>query len=407
MSDHVRVAVTGLGCISALGHSVAELWSALEAGRSGIGPLTRVPLDQVQVTVAAEVKQFDETRHFNERELRLFDRFTQFALVAAQEAVADAGIDFGRDAALGLETAVIVASGAGGWTTLDEAFYRIHRLNRPRPHPLTIPRLMISAATSQISIKYGIKGPAFCISSACSSANHAIGEAYWMIRTGRARAALVGGSEAEISAASQRSWETLRVLAPDTCRPFSQGRKGMVIGEGAGMLVLERFDDARKRGARVYGEIAGYGLSGDARDIVMPDADGAARAMRQAIGTAGLRPGDIQYINAHGTGTQVNDAAEVKAIKMVFGQEAGRLMVSSTKSMHGHALGATSAIEAVATVKAIEHGVVPPTANYEGPDPECDLDHVPHVARRARISAALSNSLAFGGLNAVLAFKAV
>jgi nodulation protein E len=245
------------------------------------------------------------------------------------------------------------------------------------------------------------------VSSACSSSNHAIGEAYWMIRTGRARAAVTGGSEAEISITSQRSWESLRVLAPDTCRPFSAGRKGMVIGEGAGMLVLERFDDATKRGARIYCEIAGYGLSADATDIVTPDADGAARAIRQALDTSGCNPGDIDYINAHGTGTLLNDATEVAAIKMAFGPAARRVMVSSTKSMHGHALGAASAIEAVATIKAMEQSVVPPTANYFGPDPDCDLDHVPNTARQAHIGAALSNSLAFGGLNAVLAFKKV
>lgn len=407
MSDRVRVAVTGIGCISAIGSNATEMWSALEHGRSGIGAITRVPPDHVQIKVAAEVKNYDETRHFSDRELLACDRYTQFALLSSKEAVDDAGLDFARDEALASETAVIVASGVGGWTTIDDTFYRIHQLDRPRPHPLTIPRMMISAATSQVTLKYGLKGPAFCVSSACASANHAIGEAYWMIRSGRARAALAGGSEAEISIASQRGWESLRVLAPDTCRPFSRDRKGMVIGEGAGMLVLERLDEAMARGARVYCELAGYGLSADAKDLVMPDADGAARAIRQAIDTAGLNPGDVDYINAHGTGTPLNDATEVEAIKRVFGAAARRLMVSSTKSMHGHALGATAALEAVATIQAMARRVVPPTANYLGPDPDCDLDHVPNIARQAQIRAALSNSLAFGGLNAVLAFKAV
>jgi nodulation protein E len=407
MSDPVRVVVTGIGCISALGHTVPDVWSALQNGRSGIGPLTQVPLDQVNIGIAAEVKGYNEAAHFSERELLIYDRYTQFALLSAQEAIADAGISFTQNEALGLETAVIVASGVGGWSTIDTTFYNLHKLGKSRAHPLTIPRLMISAATSQISLKYGLKGPAFCVSSACSSSNHAIGEAYWMIRTGRARAAVTGGSEAEISITSQRSWESLRVLAPDTCRPFSVGRKGMVIGEGAGMLVLERLDDARKRGARIYCEIAGYGLSADAADIVTPDAGGAARAIRQALETASCNPEDIDYINAHGTGTPLNDATEVTAIKMAFGTAAERLMVSSTKSMHGHALGASSAIEAVATIKAIEQGVVPPTANHLGFDPACDLDHVPNTARQAPIGAALSNSLAFGGLNAVVAFKKV
>ena len=407
MAEPVRVAVTGIGSISSLGHNVGEIWDALVACKSGIAQLTQAPLDQVNIKIAAEVKNYDETKRFDERELLVYDRYTQFALIAAKEAMADSGIDFKKDAALGLETAIIVASGVGGWCTIDQAFYSLHKLGKPRAHPLTIPRMMISAAASQISMKYGLKGPAFCISSACSSSNHALGEAYWMIRTGRARAALAGGSEAEISLTSQRSWESLRVMASDTCRPFSKDRKGMVIGEGAGILVLERLDDAQKRGAEIYCEMAGYGLSADAGDIVMPDADGAARAMRQALETAGLGPDDVDDINAHGTGTQLNDATEVKAIKSVFGAAAKKLMVTSTKSMHGHALGAASALEAVATVKAIKDGVVPPTANYLGPDPDCDLDHVPNAARKARIRAAFSNSLAFGGLNAVVAFKAV
>lgn len=407
MSEPIRVAVTGIGSISSLGHNVGEIWSSLEAGRSGIATITQVPPEQVNIKIAAEVKNYDETKHFDDRELLVFDRFTQFALLSAKEAVADSGLDFKKDAALGLETATIVASGIGGWSTIDQAFYSLHKLGKPRTHPLTIPRMMISAAASQVSMKFGLKGPAFCVSSACSSANHAIGEAYWMIRTGRARAALAGGAEAEISLTSQRSWESLRVMASDTCRPFSKDRKGMVLGEGAGILVMERLDEARKRGAKIYCEIAGYGLSADAGDIVMPDADGAARAIRQALQSSGLNPDDVDYVNAHGTGTQLNDVTEVKALKTVFGPAVKRLMVTSTKSMHGHALGAASALEAVATVKAMEQGVVPPTANYLGPDPECDLDHVPNTARKAKVRAALSNSLAFGGLNAVVAFKAV
>ncbi|MCW5774004.1 MAG: beta-ketoacyl-[acyl-carrier-protein] synthase family protein [Rhodospirillaceae bacterium] len=406
MADPVRVAVTGIGSISSLGHNVGEIWAALEAGKSGIAPLTRVPLDQVNIKIAAEVKDYDEAKHFDERELLVFDRYTQFALLSAAEAVTDAGLDFAKDEALGLETATIIASGVGGWSTIDTAFYNLHKLGKPRAHPLTIPRMMISAAASQISMKYGLKGPAFCVSSACSSANHAIGEAYWMIRTGRARAAVTGGSEASISLTAQRSWEGLRVMAPDTCRPFSKGRKGMVLGEGAGILVLERLEDAQRRGAKIYCEIVGYGLSADAGDIVMPDPNGAARAIGQALATGSLNPDDIDYVNAHGTGTQLNDATEVIALKSVFGEAAKRLMVTSTKSMHGHALGAASALEAVATIKAIEQGVVPPTANYQAPDPDCDLDHVPNTARKTRLRAALSNSLAFGGLNAVLAFKA-
>ncbi len=404
-SETHRVAVTGIGAISALGRNVAEMWDAIAEGRSAIGPITRIPHDQINIKIAAEVKDYDETRLFDEKQLLVYDRFTQFALLAAREAVADSGIDF-EHGALALETAAIVASGVGGWHTIDAAFYNLHALKKLRAHPLTIPRMMISAAASQISMTFGLKGPAFCVSSACSSANHAIGEAFWMVRTGRARAAVCGGSEAAISVASQRSWEGLRVMATDTCRPFSAGRKGMVIGEGAGIIVLVRLEDAQRRGARIYAEIAGYGLSTDAGDIVMPDEDGAARAKKQALATARLDPEDVTYINAHGTGTPLNDVVETRAIKSVFGGHASKLMVSSTKSMHGHALGAASAIEAVATLKAMAHSIVPPTANFLGPDPDCDLDCVPNTARAAPIKAALSNSLAFGGLNAVVAFKA-
>lgn len=405
MTTEPRVVVTGLGCVSALGYSVSDFWSALLEGRSGIGPLTLVPHDAVLVKVAAEVPGYDERHHFDDREIQTYDRYTQFAMLAAREAIADAGMAVGHGTPRGGETAVIVASGVGGWNTIESVVRRLHGPERARPHPLTIPRLMISAATSHICRAFGLRGPAFAISSACASSNHAIGEAYWMIRSGRARAAVVGGAEAEIATTAQRAWESLRVLAPDTCRPFSRDRKGMVIGEGAGMLVLERLDDARQRGARIYCELAGYGLSADAGDIVAPDAEGAARAMRQAMQTARVNPDDVDYINAHGTGTVLNDVTEVRAIKAVLGEAAYQVMVSSTKSMHGHALGATAAIEAVATVMAVAEGVVPPTANYTTPDPECDLDHVPNVARARPVRTALSNSLAFGGLNAVVAFR--
>jgi nodulation protein E len=400
-----RVAVTGLGIVSALGLDVAECWRAIEAGRTGIARIDKPWADQVSINIAGEVKNYDEAKLFDEKELLVYDRFTQFAMLAARQAVADSGLDF--KTALGLESACIVASGVGGWQTIDTAFFNLHKMGKTRVHPFSIPRMMINAAASQISMKYGIKGPVFCVSSACSSSNHALGEAFWMVRLGRARAALAGGTEAQITLTAQRTWESLRVMATDTCRPFSKGRRGMVIGEGAGIVVLERMDDAVKRGARIYAEMVGYGLSADAGDLVIPDEDGAARAMKQALETGGLNPEDVTYINAHGTGTQLNDVTEVKAIKRVFGPAAKSLMVTSTKSMHGHALGGASAIEAVATLKAMAERVVPPTVNFEAPDPECDLDHVPNTARRAPIKAALSNSLAFGGLNAVVAFKAV
>ncbi len=401
-----RVAVTGIGSISSLGHTVPAIWEELKEGRSAIAQITRAPAEKLHIKIAAEIKDYDETAHFGEKELPFYDRFTQFALISAGQAIADAGIDFEKDD-LGAETATIIASGVGGWTTIDESFMRMFETGTTRAHPLTVPRMMISAAASQVTMKFGLTGPAFCVSSACSSANHAIGEAFWMVRAGRARAAVAGGSESEISMISQRSWESVRVLAPDTCRPFSKGRKGMVIGEGAGVLILERLEDAQARGAKIYAEMVGYGLSADAGDIVMPDQRGAERAMAQALATGGLNPEDVTYINAHGTGTQMNDKVETAAIKVVFGDHARQLKISSTKSLHGHALGAAGALEAVATVKAMDEGVIPPTANYQEPDPDCDLDYVPNTAQEVAIDAALSNSLAFGGLNAVLAFRKV
>lgn len=400
-----RVAVTGLGTINSLGNSVDAAWAEIIAGRSAIAQVTSVDASMLHAKVAAEVKGYDESAHFDERELEWLDRFSQFALVAAQQAVDDAGLDFQKDG-LGEETATIVASGIGGYTTMDKAYVRLYKDGIPRARPSTIPRLMISAAASQVSMKHGLTGPTFCVSSACSSANHAIGEAYWMVRSGRVRAAVTGGAEATITLGSQRSWESLRVMATDTCRPFSKDRRGMVIGEGSGILVLERMDEAQARGAKIYAEIVGYGASADAGDIVMPSEVGASRAIRQALTTAGLNPEDVDYVNAHGTGTVLNDVTETKAIKIVFGDAAKRLQVSSTKSMHGHTLGAAGALEAVTTVRAMAEGVIPPTANYLGPDPECDLDYVPNEARDGKIRAAVSNSFAFGGLNAVLAFRA-
>lgn len=401
-----RVAVTGIGSISSLGRTVPAIWEELKEGRSGIATITRADPAKLHIKIAAEVKGYDETSYFTEKELPFYDRFAQFALIAAGQAIEDSGVDFQKDE-LGTETATIIASGVGGWTTIDDSFMRMFETGVARAHPLSVPRMMISAAASQVTMKYGLTGPAFCVSSACSSANHAIGEAFWMVRSGRARAAVAGGSESEISMISQRSWESVRVLAPDTCRPFSKGRKGMVIGEGAGVLILERLEDARARGAKIYAELAGYGLSADAGDIVIPDQKGAERAISQALATAGMNPEDVTYVNAHGTGTVMNDKVETAAIKGVFGDHAGKLKVSSTKSLHGHALGAAGALEAVATIKAMDEGVIPPTANYQEPDPACDLDYVPNAAQEVPIKGALSNSLAFGGLNAVLAFRAL
>jgi nodulation protein E len=407
MTGTHRVAITGLGCIAAPGNDVASFWGALKVARGAIGPVAAVPHDKLNIKIAAEVGDFDPARHFDERKLMLLDRFAQFTLIAARQAVKQAGLDF--KAGLGRETAAIIGTGAGGMNTLEVAYARLHGANgngaTARQIPLTIPRLMVSAAASHVTMEFGITGPSFAVSSACSSANHAIGEAFWMVRTGRARAAVTGGAEACITFGTMKAWEALRVMAPDTCRPFSGGRKGMVLGEGGAVAVLERFEDAKARGAEILAEIAGFGMTADAGDIVQPSETGASDAMNLALKDGGLNPEDVGYINAHGTGTLANDVTETRAIKRSFGAHAAKLMVTSTKSMHGHTLGAAGAVELVAAVMALKEGVVPPTANYQRPDPACDLDYVPNTARPARVGAALSNSFAFGGLNAVLALK--
>jgi nodulation protein E len=288
--------------------------------------------------------------------------------------------------------------------TLDDSFKVLYGGGK-RVHPFTIPKLMVNAPASHISMRHGVTGPGYAIASACSSANHAIGVAFWMVRQGQVDVAITGGTEATITLGTMKGWEALRVVASDTCRPFSAGRKGMVLGEGAGIFVLEPFERAEARGAKIIAELAGFGMSSDAGDLVVPSADGAARAMRAALKDAGLGPEGIDYINAHGTGTPANDPTETAAIKTVFGEHARKLAVTSTKSVHGHALGAAGALELAITLCAMRDGRVPPTANFLGPDPACDLDYVPNESRALPIRAALSNSFAFGGLNAVLALR--
>jgi nodulation protein E len=331
------------------------------------------------------------------------DRFAQFAVIAAREAVASAGVQW--TSAVRENAAIVTGSCVGGQTAQDVGFQELYKLGHNRVHPLTIPKTMANAGASHISMEFGITGPSFTVSTACASAAHAIGQALWMVRTGAADLAIAGGSEAPFSLGILKAWEAMRVVSPDTCRPFSKDRRGMILGEGAAMFVLEPLEAALARGARIHAEIVGVGMSSDASHITQPSADGAARAMRAALRDAGLAPEQIAYINAHGTATQANDIAETAAIRTVFGPHAGRLAVSSTKSMHGHALGAAAALECLATVTALRDGILPPTANFNQPDPECDLDVIPNQAREAQVEYALSNSFAFGGLNAVLALR--
>jgi len=398
-----RVVVTGIGVISALGHNWCEFWRALREGRSGICPMESVDRALLRFQNGAEVRGYDASRHFDEKEIGLLDRFAQFGVVAAREAIAAAQIEWTPE--LREETAIVTGSCVGGQTTQDDGFINLYRNNIPRVNPLTIPRTMENAAASRISLETGVVGPTYTVSTACSSSNHAIGQAFWMVRSGAARMAIAGGSEAVFSLGFLKAWEAMRVVAPDTCRPFSRDRRGLILGEGGAMLVLEPLESAQARGATVYGEMVGFGMSSDAFHITQPSPDGAARAMRAVLADAGLQPEDIGYINAHGTGTIANDATETTAIRKVFDAHADRLAVSSTKSMHGHTLGAAGAIEAIATLLALRDGVLPPTANYTEPDPACDLDVVANVPRPCPIEFALSNSFAFGGLNAVLAFR--
>jgi nodulation protein E len=404
VSDVNRVVVTGLGAVTPLGHTAATYWANLKQGVNGIGPITLAATpEELTQKVAAEVKDFDPLKHFEERQISSLDRISQFAVVAAREAIAQAAITF--DMPLSVRTACIVGSGAGGQTTQDDSFRLVYLEKKKRIYPLTVPKLMVNAPASQVSMHCGLRGPAFVVASACASATHAIGLAFHMVRSGQVDCAVTGGAEACITFGGMRAWEALRVMAPDACRPFSIDRKGLVLGEGAAMLVLEPLQRALARGADILGEIVGFGMSADAADLTAPDLGGMTRAMEGALADGKLAAQDIQYINAHGTGTAANDATETQALHRLFGAHAGKLAVSSTKSMVGHALGAAGALEMVATLLAVHEAIVPPTIGYLGPDPVCDLDYVPNEARALTIDAALSNSFAFGGLNAVLAVK--
>jgi nodulation protein E len=398
-----RVVITGLGVICAVGRDVEEFWTALVAGRSGIGPLRSVPHAGLRFAHAAEVSGYNPHDHFPPKKADLLDRFAQFALVAARQAVSGSRIDLSNGSRC--RAAVILGSCVGGQSTEDQGFIDLYVENRNRVHPLTVPRVMANAGASHVTMEFGLTGPAYTVATACSSSTHAIGQAFWMVRQGTVDYALAGGSEAPLSFGHLKAWEAMRVVAPDTCRPFSRDRRGLILAEGGAMLLLESLQSATARGATVLGEIVGFGMTADADHLTLPSSAGAARAMQAAIDDAGIAPERVGYINAHGTGTIANDSMETVAIRKTFAAHADRLAISSTKSMHGHALGATGAIEAVATVLTLKHGMIPPTINYCEPDPECDLDVVPHQARSAQLEYALSSSFAFGGLNAVLAFR--
>ncbi|MDE3110102.1 MAG: beta-ketoacyl-[acyl-carrier-protein] synthase family protein, partial [Acidobacteriota bacterium] len=391
-----RVAITGIGIISPLGLNLKENWDALSQGRSAIGPIQSVDCSKLRFQNGAEVRGFEPARHFPGGKEDQLDRFAQFSVVAARDALRDSGVEL--DAELRQSCAVICGSAVGGQAAIEKGFEDLWVAGRGRVHPLTIPKTMANAGASQISMDLGLSGPTYTVSTACSSANHAIGQAFRAVKNGDAEMAVTGGSEAFFTIGMLRAWEAMRVIAPDTCRPFSKGRRGMILGEGGAMMILEPLEVAKARGAKIYAEICGFGMTSDAHHLTQPTVEGPARAMRAALRDAALAPEEVGYINAHGTGTPGNDPVETRAIRAVFGAHAGKIGVSSTKSLHGHALGAAGALEAVATILALQRGILPPTGNFTEPDPECDLDYIPNQPRSASVHAALSNSFAFGGL---------
>lgn len=397
-----RVAITGAGVICALGRNAEEVRTALKAGKGGIAPLQCMDGLQLRFRNGAEIPGYREEEFFSRSQSQLMDPFAQYGLIAAREAVKAAGLEI--ESPRRGRAAVITGSAMGGQATQDLGFEQLYKRNGSI-HPLSIARTMANAAASHIAMEFGVTGPAFTISTACSSATHAIGLAAWMVRSGAADVAITGGSEAPFSPGCLKAWEAMRVVSADTCRPFSRDRSGMILGEGAAMFVLEAEEIARARGARIQAVIAGLGMSSDAHHITHPSVDGPARAMQTALEDAGLAPEQIGHINAHGTGTQVNDPAEAAAIRRVFGEHTDHIAVSGTKSMHGHALGAAGALEMFATMVALQDGVIPPTINFTEADPQCALDVVTNAARRQETEFALSNSFAFGGLNAVLALQ--
>jgi nodulation protein E len=398
-----RVVITGIGVISAIGLTRNAFWRSLVDGKCGVRTVPSPDFEQLRFKHAADVEGFVPEDHLPAKEISLMDRFAQFAVVTAKEAMAQSGLEL--TAAMREEGAIITGSCIGGRSAEELGYRELYIHNRNRVHPLTIPLGMSNAGTSHISMQFGIQGPSYTISTACASSGHAIGQAFHMVRSGIAPVALAGGSEAPLYFGNLKAWEAMRVISKDTCRPFSADRSGLVLGEGAAMLVLEPLEAALARGARPIAEIVGFGMSADACHITQPSAEGPARAMRMALRDAGLAPEQIGYINAHGTATEVNDRTETAAIRLVFGAHADKLAISSTKSMHAHTLGAAGAIEAAASALTLVNGIIPPTVNYTRPDPACDLDVVPNAARTQQVEACLSNSFAFGGLNAVLALR--
>ena len=400
-----RVVITGAGTINALGHTVPATLEAMREGRCGIGPLHIRDVDRLSIQIGGQVQGYDPETHFNRQQISLYDRFTQFTLLAAKEAIEQSGLSF--DGEFATQSGVVLGTAGGGVNTWDENYRTVYEEGKNRVHPFVVPKLMNNAAASQVSMAWNLRGPSFTVASACASSNHAMGQAIHMIRSGMTQVMITGGSESMLCFGGVKAWEGLRVMSKDACRPFSANRNGMVQGEGAAVFVFEDYDHAKARGAVMLAEVVGFAMTSDAADIVMPSKQGAARAIAGAMKDAGLNRDEVGYINAHGTGTAANDKTECAAVADVFGHHADKLMISSTKSMHGHLIGGTGAVELLACIMALRDGIVAPTIGYEEPDPECALDVVPNEAREAKVGAALSNAFAFGGLNAVLALKKI
>ncbi len=400
-----RVVITGAGTINALGHSVPETLEAMAEGRCGIGPLDIRDVERLSIRIGGQVRGFEPEAHFNRQQISLYDRFTQFTMLAAAEAMAQSGLSFSGD--LAARSGVVLGTAGGGVQTWDENYRAVYEAGKNRVHPFVVPKLMNNAAASHVSMEYNLKGPSFTVATACASSNHAMGQAFHMIRSGMATVMVTGGAESMLCFGGVKAWEGLRVMSKDACRPFSANRNGMVQGEGAAVFVFEEYEHARARGAEMLAEVVGFAMTSDAADIVMPSRQGAARAMAGAMADGGINPEQVGYINAHGTGTAANDKTECAAVSDVFGQHADALMISSTKSMHGHLIGGTGAVELLACIMALRDGIIAPTIGYQERDLECALDVVPNEAREAKVEVVLSNAFAFGGFNAVLALRAV
>lgn len=392
-----RVVITGHGAISALGMSATATRASMREGVCGIGPLEFQDVERLSITIGGQIRDYRPEDHFGRQELTLYDPFTQFALLAAREAMAESGLVI--DEALSERAGVVLGTAGGGLQTQDENYRSVYEEGKNRVHPFVVPRLMNNAAASHVSMAHHLQGPTYTVATACSSSNHAMGQALNLIRAGQADVVLTGGSESMLCFGGIKAWEGLRVMSKDGCRPFCATRNGMVQGEGAAVFVFEEYGHARARGATMLAEVKGFAMTSDASDIVMPNVVGATRAMRGALRDAGLNASDIGYINAHGTSTQVNDRVESIAIKKVFGEHAFTTPVSSSKSMLGHLIAAAGVVEMIISVMAIRRGVLPPTLNYETQDPDCNLDYIPKEAREKRVDHILSNSFGFGGQN--------